>query len=78
MSTAVKATRYHWRKADHRDDPVAVAASLVQAGETSFADDDVVAAVNAMDSAITGLQRLRRGGDTPNSQDDGEYDSSNE
>jgi hypothetical protein len=44
MATAVK-TRCHWRKADHLHDPVAVAASLVQTGETSVADDDVVAAV---------------------------------
>ena len=56
MSTDVQ-RRHHWRKEDHLDDPVAIVASLAQTGQTSIADDDLVVAVNAMDSAIRGFQR---------------------
>jgi hypothetical protein len=53
-----KTTRVHWRKENHLNDPIAIAASLAQTGETSIADDDLVEIVNA--STTTGFRLVTR------------------
>jgi hypothetical protein len=57
-ATAGKTTRNHWRKEDHVNDPIALAASLAQTGETSIADDDLVKFVNG--STTTGFRAVTR------------------
>ena len=45
-----------WKHVDHLADPVSLAVARVSAGQKSFTDDEVVAAVNAAPvSAIGGL-----------------------